>query len=50
MIDKLDLSEIATARLRLRMPGRGDAEDLRRLTDDPVVLGAIHFLPDPFPP
>lgn len=48
MSDRLDLPEIATPRLRLRMLGRDDAEDLRRLTDDPVILGAIHFLPDPF--
>ena len=48
MIDRLDLPEMVTRRLRLRMLGRDDAEDLRRLTDDPVVLGAIHFLPDPF--
>ena len=48
MSDRLDLPEIVTARLRLRILDRDEADDLRRLTDDPVILGAVHFLPDPF--
>ena len=48
MSDRLDLPEIVTPRLRLPVLGHDDAEDLRRLTDDPVILGAVHGLADPF--
>ncbi len=48
MSDRLDLPEIVTPRLRLRNLSPDEAEDLRRLTDDPVILGAVHFLPRPF--
>ncbi len=48
MTDALDLPEIVTPRLRLRALRHVDAEDLRRLTNDPAIVGAIDFLADPF--
>jgi len=37
-----------TSRLRLVPLRGGDAEALRRLTDDPAITGSVHFLPAPF--
>ena len=48
MIDDLDLPEIVTPRLNLTALSEVDAEYLRQLTDDPKILSAVHFLPNPF--
>lgn len=43
-----DLPGLTTGRLAIAGLGLADAEDLRRLTDDPAITGAVDFLPDPF--
>ena len=43
-----DLPAIQTDRLRLRVLGRDDAEELQHIADHPAVTGAIHFLPARF--
>ncbi|MDP4023868.1 GNAT family N-acetyltransferase [Methylobacterium sp. NEAU 140] len=43
-----DLPPLATARLSIRGLAPGDADALRRLTDDPAITGAVDFLPAPF--
>ncbi|WP_018260836.1 GNAT family N-acetyltransferase [Methylobacterium sp. WSM2598] len=42
------LPVLRTARLRLARLAEADAPALQRLTDDPAITGAIHFLPSPF--
>ena len=44
----IDSSTIETERLRLVPLAPGDAEPLRRLTDDPAIIAAISFLRAPF--
>jgi RimJ/RimL family protein N-acetyltransferase len=39
---------ITTARLRIAPLERADAPALRAITDDPAIIGAIHFLRSPF--
>ncbi|GJD77332.1 GNAT family N-acetyltransferase [Methylobacterium gregans] len=43
-----DLPGLTTERLEITALAPGDAEALRRLTDDPAITGAVDFLPDPF--
>ena len=43
-----DLPRIETARLAIVALRPEDAEDLRRLTDDPAIIQAVDFLPNPF--
>lgn len=43
-----DLPVIETKRLRVAALVPEDADDLRRLTDDPAVTGAVDFLPETF--
>lgn len=43
-----DLPELTTARLVIAGLASGDAEAMRRLTDDPAITGAVDFLPAPF--
>jgi RimJ/RimL family protein N-acetyltransferase len=45
---KIDSSTIETERLRLTPFVPGDAEPLRRLTDDPAIVDAVSFLRAPF--
>ena len=48
-IDSLaDLPPVETRRLAIAPLAPADAEALRRLTDDPAIIGAIDFLPSPF--
>jgi RimJ/RimL family protein N-acetyltransferase len=42
------MAAIETARLRIAPLERRDAPSLRAITDDPAVIGAIHFLRAPF--
>jgi RimJ/RimL family protein N-acetyltransferase len=44
----LDLPRIETERLSITPLVHADAPALHRLTDDPAIVGAIDFLPDPF--
>ena len=51
MEPKLDsLAPIGTARLALRPLAPADAAAFHRMTDEPGILAAVHFLPDPFTP
>ncbi|GJD90551.1 MULTISPECIES: GNAT family N-acetyltransferase [Methylobacterium] len=43
-----DLPRLTTERLVIAGLVPGDAEAMRRLTDDPAITGAVDFLPDPF--
>jgi RimJ/RimL family protein N-acetyltransferase len=43
-----DLPAHETHRLRLAPLCQGDAEALRRLTNDPAITGSVHFLPPSF--
>jgi RimJ/RimL family protein N-acetyltransferase len=43
-----DLPRIETARLSIAALRPEDAQDLRRLTDDPAITAAVDFLPAPF--
>ena len=43
-----DLPGIETARLSIAALRPGDAQALRRLTDDPAITAAVDFLPTPF--
>ncbi len=43
-----DLPRLDTARLTIGSLVSSDADDLRRLTDDPAITGAVDFLPTPF--
>ena len=43
-----DLPRIETARLAIAALRPEDAQDLRRLTDDPAITAAVDFLPNPF--
>jgi RimJ/RimL family protein N-acetyltransferase len=43
-----DLPGIETARLSITALRPGDAQALRRLTDDPAITAAVDFLPTPF--
>jgi RimJ/RimL family protein N-acetyltransferase len=43
-----DLPRLETARLTIGALLPGDADDLRRVTDDPAITGAVDFLPTPF--
>lgn len=43
-----DLPGLTTERLSITGLVPGDAEVLRRLTDDPAITGAVDFLSDPF--
>ncbi|MCJ2117506.1 GNAT family N-acetyltransferase [Methylobacterium sp. J-001] len=43
-----DLPGIETARLSIAALGPDDAQDLRRITDDPAITAAVDFLPAPF--
>lgn len=43
-----DLAPIETARLSIRPLAPQDADAVRRLTDDPAVIGAVDFLPERF--
>lgn len=43
-----DLPRIETARLSIAGLAPGDAQSLRRLTDDPAITAAVDFLPTPF--
>lgn len=43
-----DLPGIETARLSIAGLRPGDAQELRRLTDDPAITAAVDFLPTPF--
>lgn len=43
-----DLPRLETARLSIAPLRPEDADELRRLTDDPAITGAVHFLPAPF--
>jgi RimJ/RimL family protein N-acetyltransferase len=45
---KRPMTPITTARLRIAPLERDDAPALRAITDDPAVIGAIHFLRAPF--
>lgn len=42
------LPPVATARLRIAPLTDADAEAVRALTDDPAIIGAVDFLPEPF--
>lgn len=43
-----DLPPIETARLSIAALRPEDAQDLRRVTDDPAITAAVDFLPTPF--
>ena len=43
-----DLPRLETARLSITGLAPGDAQSLRRLTDDPAITEAVDFLPTPF--
>ncbi|MDP4003530.1 GNAT family N-acetyltransferase [Methylobacterium sp. NEAU K] len=43
-----DMPGIETARLSIAALRSEDAQDLRRLTDDPAITAAVDFLPTPF--
>ena len=43
-----DLPRLETARLSIVGLAPGDAQSLRRLTDDPAITEAVDFLPTPF--
>jgi RimJ/RimL family protein N-acetyltransferase len=43
-----DLPGLETPRLSIAALGPGDAQALRRLTDDPAITAAVDFLPTPF--
>ncbi|MBE7202137.1 MAG: GNAT family N-acetyltransferase [Parafilimonas terrae] len=43
-----DMPGIETARLSIAALRPEDAQDLRRLTDDPAITAAVDFLPAPF--
>ncbi|MCJ2096385.1 GNAT family N-acetyltransferase [Methylobacterium sp. J-072] len=43
-----DLPRLETARLSIAALRPEDAQDLRRLTDDPAITAAVDFLPAPF--
>ncbi|MCJ2057838.1 GNAT family N-acetyltransferase [Methylobacterium sp. J-048] len=43
-----DLPRLETARLSIAALRPEDAQDLRRLTDDPAITAAVDFLPTPF--
>lgn len=43
-----DLPRIETARLTITALRPEDAQDVRRLTDDPAITQAVDFLPTPF--
>ena len=44
----IDLPGLETARLTITPLGAEDAPALRRLTDDPAIIGAVDFLATPF--
>ncbi len=44
----VDLPAIESARLSIVALRPEDAQDLRRLTDDPAITAAVDFLPTPF--
>ena len=44
--ERLDLPPIETTRLRIAPLALDEAEELRRLTDDPAITGAVDFLPE----
>lgn len=43
-----DLPRLETARLSIGLLRPEDADELRRLTDDPAITGAVDFLSQPF--
>jgi RimJ/RimL family protein N-acetyltransferase len=47
-ISLTDLPSITTRRLRLRPLREPDAEAFRRMTDEPSIVAAVHFLRAPF--